>query len=113
MFLVTLIMYIHFHLCGGTTLEYEEVKPGSHGKSERRSQSQLILDILRAVPIEEIASVDQVAKTVGARWGTTSKYLELIALIQKSPTLRVYTVKGQNSYFFRREPGTILEELRG
>ena len=93
-------------------MEYVEVKPKLSGKSGRRSQSELILDILRAVPIEEISSADQIAKSVGARWATTRKYLELIALIQKSPTLRVYEVKGQTGLFYRREPGKILENLK-
>ena len=91
--------------------EYIELKDDDQEKPPRRAQTELILDILENVPIDDIGSVERISVAVKARWSTTYKYLELIALIQKSPKLIVYGVKGTHKKAYRREPGTVKREM--
>jgi len=91
--------------------ELEELDLDQPTGSVRRGQVELILDILENIPIDDVGNVDRIAAAVGARWSTTRKYLELVALIQAAPRVIVYRVKGTGKKMYRREPGTVRREI--
>ena len=91
--------------------EYIELKISDQEKPSRRAQTELILDILETIPIDEVGSVERISAAVKARWSTTRKYLELIALIQAAPKIRVYGLKGGNKKVYRREAGSVRREI--
>ena len=77
----------------------------------RRDQVELILDILEAVPVDTIASIENISRASGARWATTKKYVELIVKIQNSPKVRIYDMSGSTRKAYKREPGRVVREL--
>ena len=91
--------------------DYVEIQIGESEKSERREQTDLILDILECVPVDGVGNVDQISKAANSRWSTTRKYLELIAVIQAAPRLRVYRLKGGNKKVYRRDEGQVPREI--
>jgi len=91
--------------------DYIEIQIGDSEKSERREQPELILDILECVPFDGVGNVDQISKTANTRWSTTRKYLELIAVIQAAPKLRVYRMKGSHKKVYRRDEGQVPREI--
>ena len=82
------------------------------GKSFRRTQPEVLLDILQAIPIDSVGNVEAISRQSNTRWDTCKKYLELIVLLQQNPEVTAYGVKGQRGKtMYRRESGKIKREL--
>ena len=92
-------------------MTYEERIINPHENRRRRPLPQLVLDILEAIPVDTIASIENISKASGARWGTVLKYVELIVKIQNSPKVRIYDMSNSTRKAYKREPGKIVREL--
>jgi len=88
-----------------------EIIIGEREKSVRRTTSELILDILEAIPVDEVDTIDNICKAVGARWGTTRNYVELILLIQAAPRVIHYKMGSKGRKVYRRDPGKVQREI--
>lgn len=88
-----------------------EIQIGEDEKRVRRTTSDLILDILESIPIDEVDSIDNICKTVGARWGTTKAYIDLILLIQRGPRVIPYRMGSKGRKVYRRDPGNVQREI--
>lgn len=75
----------------------------STSRKPRKSYDDIVDDIIEALPVRSVASVQQIAEAIGSSWETTWKWLDLIKKIQGLPRIESVKVGRRRGELWRRE----------
>jgi hypothetical protein len=75
----------------------------SGATESRKSYREIVWAIIEALPVQSVASVQDIATEIGSSWETTWRWLTLIKMIQEEPKIEIVKVGKSKNEFWRRK----------
>ena len=72
-------------------------------EKSRKSYDDLVTNIMEALPVRTVASVEEISQAIGSSWETTWRWLTLIKKIQDMPRIESIKVGHRRGELWRRE----------
>ena len=72
-------------------------------KKSRKSYESIVYDVIEALPVRSVTSVQEVADKIGSSWETTWRWLTLIQKIQALPRIESIRVGKRRGDLWKRE----------